>query len=118
MRKKILKIYGAILLLGTLYYVWGETTGLYLSCFFYATTGLLCPGCGISRMFLALIRLDIPAAFGYNPVVFVLLILWNAIAVLCFWGKPAFVRDRRFLYGTLGVSVAALVVFGIVRNIP
>lgn len=118
MRRKILKIYAGILLIGTLYYVWGQITGLYLPCFYYATTGLLCPGCGVSRMFLALARLDIPAAFGSNPVIFVLLILWNTIAALCFWGRPSFVKDRRFLYTALGVSVAALLVFGILRNIP
>ena len=35
-------------------------------CPLLALTGLYCPACGISRMFRALLRLDVPAAWRYN----------------------------------------------------
>lgn len=117
MRKKILKFYSGIFAFGMIYYIWCVTTNLYIPCFYYATTGFLCPGCGMTRMFLALARLQIPEAFAWNPVVFVLLIVWNLIALLCFIGKPAFVQNRRFLYSGLGVTVAILLIFSFIRNI-
>lgn len=39
-----------------------------IPCLFYELTGLQCPGCGNSRAALALARLDLPAAFCYNPM--------------------------------------------------
>ena len=116
MRRKILRIYAIILAVCIPYLIWSLITGIYIPCFSLATTGLQCPGCGISRMFLSLVKLDIAGAFSYNPVVFILLILWNIIAVLCFTEKIKFVQSRRFLYSALGISAIALMIFGIVRN--
>lgn len=115
MRKRIIKIYSIILLVGILYWLWGQLTGLYLDCFVRAATGVQCPACGISRMFLALLRLDFIGAFHYHPVIFCLFFLWNAVSVLCFWGKPKFLQKPRFLFSLLAVSVAAFVLFGIYR---
>ena len=39
--------------------------GLY--CPFWKFTGLLCPGCGVTRMCLALLRLDLAGAWRANP---------------------------------------------------
>lgn len=36
-------------------------------------TGVSCPGCGMTRAALSLLRLDFSAAFHYHPLVFVLL---------------------------------------------
>ena len=46
-----------------------------------ALTGLNCPGCGITRMFVALFHGDIYQAFRYNPLVFIELPI---IAILFF----------------------------------
>lgn len=116
MRKSILKIYAIALAIGFVYWIWGQITGLYLSCFIRSTTGLLCPGCGISRMFLELSKGNIRSAFHYNPVVFSLLIIWNALAALCFWGKPAWIRSPKFLYTAFWVTMTILLLFGIFRN--
>ena len=113
MKKRILTIYTVLLSAGTLYYVWGAITGRYLPCLYHQFTGQLCPACGISRMFLALLHGNVAEAFGYNPVMFVLLFVWNTVAVLCFLGV---LKNRKILYVLLGVSLAALVVFSVVRN--
>lgn len=117
MRAKILKIYISLFTIGTIYLIWVLATGTGIPCLYYEATGLLCPGCGVSRMFIDLARLDIAAAFSYNPIVFVLLIIWNLIALLCFVGKPQCVQTSKFLYTSLGMTLAVLSVWGIVRNI-
>ena len=116
-RKTILKVYGCILLVGLSYYLFVRLTGLGIPCFYYATTGLLCPGCGISRMFMAMLKMDFASAISYNPVAFCLFFLWNAVAVVCYIGKPLFVRKKVFVYAILWVSVISLIVFCILRNI-
>lgn len=116
MRKKIRKIYAITLGIGLTYLLWGLTTGLYIPCLYYLTTGLLCPGCGTSRMFLALLRGNLALAFSYNPVVFVLLIVWNIIAILCCTEKISFVQDSRFLYTVFWLSIASLLIFCLIRN--
>lgn len=117
MRTKILKIYISTFIIGTIYLVWLLATGIYIPCFYFITTGLLCPGCGISRMFVSLAKLDIAKAFSYNPVAFIILILWNLIALLCFIGRPRFVQKSKFLYTSLWTTIAILLIWGFARNI-
>lgn len=116
MRKKIIRIYAIILAVGLSYYLFVTLTGQGLPCAVYSTTGFLCPGCGISRMFTSMFRLDFSAAFSYNPVVFVMFFCWNLIALLCFFGKPKLFRNQKFLYTCLYISVGILFLYGILRN--
>ena len=116
-RRTILKIYGFVLGIGFAYVVWLRLTGIGIPCVVNTATGMLCPGCGISRMFLSLLKLDFPAAWHYNSCAVILLGYWNLTAALCFWGKPVFFRDSGFLYSSLWVSAAVLFLFGVFRNI-
>lgn len=116
-QKAVIKLYLWALGLGGAYVLWLKLTGKGLPCVVNASTGLLCPGCGCSRMFLALLRGDLGAAWGYNPVTLVLLAVWNGIGAAVFLGKPKFVRKSAILYGALAVTVGVLAVFGIVRNL-
>lgn len=116
-QKTVVKAYLWILGIGGAYVLWIKRTGTGIACVVNASTGLLCPGCGCSRMFLALLRLDLGAAWRHNAVVLVLFFLWNLIAGAVFWGKPAFARKPAFLYGALFASIGVLAVFGIVRNL-
>lgn len=116
-KKNIVKVYGGTLAVGLPYVLWLRLTGLGIPCLIQSVTGMLCPGCGSTRMFLALLRLDISSAFRHNAAVLCLLIFWNVTAALCFWGKPGFIRSARFLYGCLWGSVAVLAVFGVLRNL-
>ena len=117
MRTKILKLYTGIFVIGSIYLIWLLATDTYIPCFYFITMGLLCPGCGISRMFVSLAKLDIAAAFSYNPVVFIFFAIWNLIALLCFIGKPKFVQTPKFMYTLLGFSVITLILWGFARNL-
>ena len=67
-RMKKLALYGGILVVvgGILSIL--AVKGFRIPCLFYEVTGLLCPGCGNTRAVVSLLRLDIPAAFWYNPL--------------------------------------------------
>lgn len=105
-----------LLLLG--YAVFTTLTGIGLSCALHELTGLDCAGCGMSRACLALLRLDIAAAFSYN-------LLWPVYFGYALWAylsytvpyvrhgsMPAFPRPVWLNWVLLGV----LLVYGIVRN--
>lgn len=48
-------------------------TEIKVPCLFKNITGLYCAGCGVTRMFLALLNLDFYQAFRYNSYVFCIL---------------------------------------------
>lgn len=58
------------------------STGIGLPCPFRALTGWECPFCGGTRLGSALLHGDIAAAFRYNPVVFISLVLGVAVGAL------------------------------------
>ena len=57
-------------------------TGVGFPCPFRELTGWECPFCGGTRLGAALLHGDIAAAFAYNPVVFVSLVLGVVVGVL------------------------------------
>ena len=69
----LLKKTGLVLGIGLAYAAFVMLTGLGIPCLFHELTGLLCPGCGISRMFLSLLRGDLLLAARYNLLVLMLL---------------------------------------------
>ena len=121
MERRLFEVLGRtalLLLLGQLYVLWGSLTQLWLPCPFHALTGLECPGCGVTRMCLALLRLDFAAAWAANPG---LLLLSPLILALVGWQVTDYVRtgDRRPGRGQrlLGWTLVILVVgYGILRN--
>ncbi len=116
MKKTIIKIYKHILIVCVPYFVFTRVTGFGIPCVFRRTTGFMCPGCGATRMFISLAKLDFKSAFHYNSALFVLFPLWNAIALMCYLGKPRFVRKAVFLYTAFYMTIGILAVFGTVRN--
>lgn len=58
------------------------TTGVGFPCPFRALTGWDCPFCGGTRLGASLLHGDVAAAFAYNPVVFVSLVLGVVVGAL------------------------------------
>ena len=79
-RLKKLAIGGAALVgLGVAYTALILVIGRGLYCPVWKLTGLLCPGCGVTRMCLALLRLDVAAAWRANAA------LLLALSLLHIW---------------------------------
>ena len=70
---QIVKPLAEILLLGIAYIIFVKVTDWMLPCPIKLVTGKYCPGCGISRMLLAMLRLDFTTAYHANRLLFFLL---------------------------------------------
>ena len=108
-----------LLFAGLLYYIIILMTGFKIPCLFNSLTGLLCPGCGITRMILSIFRLDFFAAYGYNKALFVTLLpmLIILLAEEIRYIKSGNRKFSRFSCVFFTLEAVFLVLFGIVRNI-
>lgn len=71
--KKVLKKAIILLTVAILYAIFVRNVGWGIPCVYKLLTKKLCPGCGISRMFLSLFRFDFVSAAKYNLLVLILL---------------------------------------------
>ena len=115
-------IAGGILAIGgvvTLFLFDPATHGFYPVCALHQTTGLLCPGCGTLRALHQLTHGNFAAAWRFNPLVVALLPvgIWLAARELIWLATarrlPGFVTRPIFGWALM----AALVIFGILRNV-
>lgn len=97
-----------------------STTNLFPVCPLYALTGFACPGCGLTRGFHALFHGDVLTALDFNALIPVWALVFGYLGVslmlfairgkgLSIWTPKPF-----FLFG----FIIALVVFGVLRNLP
>ncbi len=117
--KKLLTELGAILLAGVAYLLLVRITGWGIPCLFNATTGLLCPGCGISRMCVALSKLDIAGAFRSNYLALIVLAVGLPMMIR-YWtryiktgSRELDIAERILLIVTAVLAVA----FWVLRNL-
>ncbi len=71
--KRLIRNYIITLSVGFGYLIWVLITNIKIPCVFYLITDKYCPGCGVSRMCMAIARLDFSAAMSHNVLVFCLL---------------------------------------------
>ena len=103
------------------YYIIVRIIGFGIPCIFRVITGFKCPGCGVSRMLMALLQLDLKGAFLENRVLFVMLPLLVFIIVRAAYlyvtqkkpGKTA-AAITKILYPAL---IVILLLWGVLRNI-
>lgn len=117
---KSLKKIGIVLAIGIAYALFVRLTGWGIPCVIYLATDRYCPGCGISRMFMALLRLDLAAALRSNALVLMLLpfgLIFGIRRLVIYVKTGRSDTDR--LETTLLIPAAVLtVVFWILRNLP
>ena len=109
-KQRLRRVIGGTLLalgIGGAYAGFVRYTDKGIPCLFHRLTGRLCPGCGISRMFLALWRGDIVSAARYN--LFVLCMLPFA-AVLYVHKTRQYVKTGQ-THLTMVEKIAFLIVF-------
>lgn len=99
-----------VLLIG--YYFIHLFTGFAISCPIHYLTGYYCPGCGITRMLFSIIKLDFYQAFRYNPLVFVMLIIYVAINII----EAVFKFNIKIPEIVLNSLIGILIIYGILRN--
>ncbi|TCN45893.1 uncharacterized protein DUF2752 [Rhodococcus sp. SMB37] len=102
---------------------WADPTtpgGVIPPCPTYTIFGILCPGCGASRMLYSLVHLDIPVAVQFNALG--VLVTVGLLAVFGVWtvsrvrGTPM-PRWERYRWAP-HIVVAVVAVWFVVRNIP
>jgi len=89
-------------------------------CPIQSTTGLICPGCGITRASRALLHGDLLGAMKMNPLGILLmpLIAWMMAREIAAWAwqKPEW---RATTGGRWGIALGIIVIiYGILRNVP
>lgn len=106
--------WGSLLSLGGLLYlkVWLPATHLSVPCVFREATGFLCPGCGVTRFTLALLRGEVEQAFRYNPLIFALVPMYALYALALKRKQPR--AGSVMMAGMLTLTI----LFGVMRNIP
>ncbi|MFC0041996.1 DUF2752 domain-containing protein [Actinomadura rayongensis] len=108
---------GAVTLIGL---VDPHEHGHYPSCPFLAISGYYCPGCGGLRMVNSLVHGHVGAAFGSNPLAFLLLpvalYLWGRWTWLAAHGER--MRSALFTPAAGWTAFGIALVYWIVRNLP
>lgn len=122
MKERLYRVCGAcffVVLAGILYGIFVKATGFGIPCMFHLITGLKCPGCGVTRMAVALLQLDFGGAFEANPAVLVLSPVFLAVFIK-YVGD--YVKTGKWIMGAvqnaaMWSGIAVLMVYGILRNI-
>lgn len=122
MSKRILKIVkptAVVLAIGFIYIILHYTTGFSISCPFHSLTGFNCPGCGLSRMILNILKLNFTDAFRCNPVLFCLIPVFGVFSALHLYkyiryGDRSYKKWENVVFF---VIIVILVAFGVVRNV-
>ena len=112
----LVKRTGIIVLLGLAYGCFADITGISVPCPVRYLTGVLCPGCGITTLFLSVAHGDLQSAKQANAFIFYTLPL---LIVFCYYGVIASHNRVAFLVNRflMPLYLVALLAFGIYRNI-
>lgn len=119
MKKKLI-ITLVLLTLLVAYLLLGSYFRIYMFCPIKKITGLYCPGCGVTRMCLSILKGNFYQAFRYNPLIFISLPFFLFYYFICLFEthkkRPSKIRILEpYIWYFL---IAIFLVFGILRNIP
>ena len=117
MKKKIIKILLGCLLL-IIYLILGKKFNIFIKCPIHEIFHVYCPGCGLTRMLLSLLKLDFYQAFRYNPLLFILLPFAIFLFIENIYSeykkkKSIFKRIPNYIWYIL---IMILLTYGVVRN--
>lgn len=118
---KVIKVSGGILIAGLVYAWIFVPAGFVVPCIFHQITGLNCPGCGVTRMCMALLHLDFYQAYTVNRGLFIALPVIILVIGISLYRYISGIKGKNLLSRTESLISAVLVVYfviwGIVRNI-
>ncbi len=117
MLKALIK-YSIILGIALAYLIFVLCAGFGIPCLFYEITGLKCPGCGITKMFISLSKLDFVSAFWHNPF---LLTTGPFLVTYLACNEVKYVRTGNNRMGKweifLWVELVLALAYGVLRNV-
>ena len=95
------------------------TFGFGISCIFHLVTGLLCPVCGITHMYLCMMKLDFQNAFYSNSFLFITQpgIYYFIFKIGVFYIKGNKITYSKFENILLYSLIVGLLIFSLIRNI-
>lgn len=118
LEKKNLKL-AILAILGLfIYFFISEKYHFAIPCLFYTITGYYCPGCGITRLAFSCLKLDFYQAFRYNPLVFILIILFIIFKLLQIIIKKLIKIDLEIPNYIYYILLIIILLYGILRNVP
>ena len=77
-----------------------------------------CAGCGLTRMFISLYKLDIYQAFRYNPLMFCLLVIFIIYGLYILICKIIHKKYYKIKEREMWIILVLVILFMILRNIP
>ena len=107
-----------LLLISFLYYKIYSLYHIGIPCIFFEITGLYCPGCGITRAYFSLIKLDIISALHNNLLIFIIspFLIYYCCKMIINWVNQK--EEKQILPNWLcNVLLIITLLFGILRNI-
>lgn len=114
---KVIKKVLLLLFLGSIYLILVNVFHLGFKCVFHEVTGLLCPGCGITRCISCMLKGDFTQAFHYNALMFFLVPLAIIYTIYVSYnyikGNKYYKLSNRVTY----ILLIIVLLFGIIRNI-
>lgn len=119
--KYLIFISCGLVLLGLIYFFVDPSVHYMPRCLFYSLTGYMCPGCGSQRALHALLHLDIPSAFAFNPLMVISLPYVLLGVLLSFFDKDKtwvqWVRVNMFGIHAVCLWGLIIILYWILRNI-
>ena len=113
--KKTIRDITIIIIVGIVYYFINRFTGFGLKCAFHELTGLKCPSCGITHMFIDLAAGDPAAAFRDNQFMFCTWPLIAAEIIYLLYKHESREDIPKWNIIVIGIFTALLCTFGIYR---
>lgn len=101
------------------YFIVSSFFHISIPCIFHLITGFYCPGCGITRMIIALSNGKFYQAFRYNSFLFLLTPLFLIFIINYLY---SLIKNKKPLYQKIPnkywyILIFFLLLFGIIRNI-
>ena len=118
--KAELKKLGILLLIGVVYAVWCNLTGIGIPCVINLIFKIKCPGCGMTHSAVALTHLDIAGAFYYNKLSVTVVPLLIIILLVQEYRYIKTASRKISLPETLILAVMFVITiaYGVARNLP
>ena len=118
--KKTAIILTALIAVGVVYGLVTGWLGFGIPCPVNFLTAFKCPGCGVSRMFIALMKLDFQSAFLANRLLFITLPLFAVLLAVYIirYVRTGSLKSSKIESVIYIALIVVFLIFGIVRNLP